>query len=94
MKTNLFFYCQFHQNQDRPFFVLFVRKSDRENSGMKGWCKSIHHAVKSCFENQVTNPFIISTSELAAEFAFRFDMCKLQSCYFVNFDEKGNMIGL
>lgn len=86
-KPSYFFYVQFHENQGKPFFMMFYRIEDKSSIGLKGWCKSINNAVKKCFENEVTNPFLISIEELAANFTLQFTE-KETSCergvYFVN----------
>ena len=86
-KPSYFFYVQFYENQDKPFFTMFYRIEDKSSLGLKGWCKSISSAVKKCFENEVTNPFLITPSELAANFTSQFTE-KETSCergvYFVN----------
>ena len=83
-KPTNFFYVQFHANQDKPFFIMHYRSEDKSSSGIKGWCKSINSAVKKCFQtDEGTNPFLITPSELAANFASQFTERKT-SCYFVN----------
>lgn len=82
-KPTNFFYVQFHENQGKPFFLMHCRSENKSSSGIKSWCKSINSAVKKCFEHEVTNPFLITPSELAANFTSQFTE-KETSCYFVN----------
>lgn len=91
-KPNNFFYVQFHKNQDKPFYMMLYRIEDKSSLGLRGWCKSINSAVKKCFETDSgTNPFLITPSELAANFASQFTE-KETSCergvYFVNLSEE------
>ena len=88
----MFFRVKFQANDDKPFFIMFYRHTDKSSSGMKGWCKSINSAVKKCFENEVTNPFLITPSKLAAKFATQFTERETSDCqggcYFVNLSEE------
>ena len=84
MKTYHFFRVQFKDSGEHPFFIMFHRKSDKRSSGIKGWCLSIVSATKKCFENEVTNPFIIGKMELAADFSTQYLKNPKTSCYFVN----------
>ena len=82
-KPTDFFRVKYMANDNRPFFIMYCMTSEKSSAGMKGWCKSILSAVKKCFENEVTNPFLISIEELAADFASQFAE-KKSACYFVN----------
>ena len=82
-KPTDFFRVKYMANDNRPFFIMYCMTSEKSSAGMKGWCKSILSAVKKCFENEVTNPFLISIEELATDFASQFAEEK-SACYFVN----------
>ena len=82
-KPTNFFRVKYMSSEDKPFFIMYCITSEKSFAGMKGWCKSILSAVKKCFENEVTNPFLISIEELAADFASQFTE-KKSACYFVN----------
>lgn len=82
-KPTDFFRVKYMANANRPFFIMYCMTSEKSSTGMKDWCKSILSAVKKCFENEVTNPFLITPSELAANFTSQFTE-KETSCYFVN----------
>ena len=81
--TNFFRVKYMASEDSRPFFIMYCTTSEKSSAGMKGWCKSILSAVKKCFDNEVTNPFLISIEELAADFASQFAE-KKSACYFVN----------
>ena len=86
-KPTDFFRVKYMASEDKPFFIMYCMTSEKSSAGMKGWCKSILSAVKKCFENEVTNPFLISIEELATDFASQFAE-KKSACYFVNLWEK------